>query len=154
MRKSVFTPSTGKTGNRIESRYVDAVSGDVVEREDEVKGYQTGDDAYIVLEDDELDAVKLESTRTIDIEMFVPRDFIEWIWYDKPHYLTPADPVAEEAYSVIREAMKSTGMVGISRVVLYRRERAVMLEPRDNGIVLWTLRYGDEVRDEDQYFAT
>ena len=142
-----------QTGNRIESRYVDAVSGDVVEREDEVKGYQTGDDAYIVLEDEELDAVKLESTRTIDIDMFVPRDSIEWIWYDKPHYLTPADPVAEEAYSVIREAMKSTGMVGISRVVLYRRERAVMLEPRDNGIVLWTLRYGDEVRPEDQYFA-
>ena len=96
---------------------------------------------------------ELESTRTIDIDMFVPRDSIEWIWYDKPHYLTPADPVAEEAYSVIREAMKSTGMVGISRVVLYRRERAVMLEPRDNGIVLWTLRYGDEVRPEDQYFA-
>ena len=85
--------------------------------------------------------------------MFVPRDSVEWIWYDKPHYLTPADPVAEEAYSVIREAMKATDMVGISRVVLYRRERAVMLEPRDNGIVLWTLRYGDEVRDEDEYFG-
>ena len=142
-----------ETGNRIESRYVDAETGDVVEPEDQVKGYQTGDTDYIVLEDDELEAVKLESTRTIDIEMFVPRDSVEWIWYDKPHYLTPADPVAEEAYSVIREAMKATDMVGISRVVLYRRERAVMLEPRDNGIVLWTLRYGDEVRDEDEYFG-
>lgn len=141
------------TGNRIESRYVDAENGDVVERDEEVKGYQTGDDEYVILEDDELDAVKLESTRTIEIDMFVPRDSIEWIWYDRPHYLTPADAVAEEAYSVIREAMKATNMVGISRVVLYRRERAVMLEPRDKGIVLWTLRYGDEVRDEDQYFG-
>jgi DNA end-binding protein Ku len=141
------------TGNRIESQYVDAETGEMVEGDDEVKGYQTGDDSYVILEDDELEAVRLESTRTIDIDMFVPRDTVEWIWYDKPHYLTPADSVAEEAYSVIREAMKATDMVGISRVVLYRRERAVLLEPRDKGIVLWTLRYGDEVRDEDSYFG-
>jgi DNA end-binding protein Ku len=85
--------------------------------------------------------------------MFVPADSIEWIWYDTPHYLTPDDPVGEEAFSVIRDAMESTGMVGVSRLVLYRRERAVMLEPRDKGIVLWTLRYGDEVRDPNDYFG-
>jgi DNA end-binding protein Ku len=106
-----------------------------------------------MLEDDEIEAVGLESTRTIDIEMFVPRDSIDWIWYDKPHYLTPDDPVGEEAFSVIRDAMEATGQVGISRLVMYRRERAVMLEPRDRGIVLWTLRYGDEVRDRDAYFG-
>jgi DNA end-binding protein Ku len=86
--------------------------------------------------------------------MFVPREAIEWIWYDTPHYLKPNDPVGEEAFSVIREAMEATGTVGISRLVLYRRERAVMLEPRDRGIVLWTLRYGDEVRDPGPYFAS
>jgi DNA end-binding protein Ku len=85
--------------------------------------------------------------------MFVPRDSIEWIWFDTPHYLTPDDPVGEEAYCVIREAMVATGMVGISRLVMYRRERAVMLEPRGRGIVLWTLRFGDEVRDEQDYFG-
>jgi DNA end-binding protein Ku len=95
----------------------------------------------------------LESTHTIDIEMFVPSDSIGWIWHDRPHYLVPDDPVGEEAFSVIRDAMAATGTVGVSRLVLYRRERAVILEPRDRGIVLWTLRYGDEVRDPASYFA-
>ncbi|WEX77507.1 Ku protein [Sinorhizobium numidicum] len=142
-----------KTGNRLASQYVDAVTGKPVDEDDEVKGYQRGEDDYVILEDEEIEAVALESTRTIDISMFVPRDGIEWIWYDKPHYLTPDDPVGEEAFSVIRDAMASTKMVGISRLVMYRRERAVMLEPRDKGIVLWTLRYGDEVRSEKDYFG-
>lgn len=142
-----------KTGNRVVSRYVDSASGKPVDEDDEVKGYQRGEDEYVILEDDEINAVALESTRTIDIEMFVPRENIDWIWYDKPHYLTPDDPVGEEAFSVIRDAMEATGRVGISRLVMYRRERAVMLEPRGNGIVLWTLRFGDEVRDRDTYFA-
>jgi DNA end-binding protein Ku len=142
-----------KTGNRVISQYVDAVTGKPVDEDDEVKGYPRGEDDYVLLEDDELEAVGLESTRTIDIDMFVPADSIEWVWYDKPHYLTPDDAVGEEAFSVIRDAMKSTGMVGISRLVMYRRERAVMLEPRGNGVVLWTLRYGDEVRDPKEYFG-
>jgi DNA end-binding protein Ku len=141
------------TGNRVLSHYVDSVSGKPVDEDDEVKGYERGENQYVMLEDDELDAVALTSTRTIDIEMFVPGQSIEWIWYDTPHYLTPNDPVGEEAFSVIREAMQATKTVGISRLVLYRRERAVMLEPRDRGIVLWTLRYGDEVRDPAGYFA-
>lgn len=142
-----------KTGNRVVSQYVDAVSGKPVDEEDEVKGYPRGEQDYVLLEDEELEAVALESTRTIDIDMFVPADSIGWIWYDKPHYLTPDDPVAEEAFSVIRDAMRSTGTIGISRLVLYRRERAVMLEPKGKGIVLWTLRYGDEVREAEEYFG-
>ena len=147
-----FHTLNAKTGNRVVSQYVDAESGEPVDEDDEVKGYSRGQHDYVLLEDDELDAVALESTRTIDIDMFVPADTIEWVWYDTPHYLTPNDKVGEEAFSVIRDAMASTGTVGISRLVLYRRERAVMLEPRDRGIVLWTLRYGDEVRDEKNYF--
>ncbi len=142
-----------KTGNRIVSQYVDSVTGKAVDEDDEVKGYERGENDYVMLEDEELDAVGLESTRTIDIEMFVPRDSIEWIWFDTPHYLTPDDAVGEEAYCVIRDAMAASRMVGISRLVMYRRERAVMLEPRDKGIVLWTLRFGDEVRDERNYFG-
>jgi DNA end-binding protein Ku len=141
------------TGNRIRSDYVDAETRKPVGDDAQVKGYQTGTDSYVMLEDEEIEAVALESTRTIDIEMFVPRETIGWIWYDKPHYLTPDDPVGQEAFSVIRDAMAATGTVGISRLVLYRRERAVLLEPRDNGIVLWTLHYGDEVRDPEGYFA-
>ena len=141
-----------ETGNRIESRYVDAETEEPVEPEDEVKGYQRGDDDYVMIEDEDLEAVALDSTRTIDIDMFVPAASIGWIWYDKPHYLVPNDAVGEEAYAVIREAMASTKTVGIARLVLYRRERAVMLQPRDNGIVLWTLRFGDEVREAPDNF--
>lgn len=142
-----------KTGNRVVSQYVDAVSGKAVDEDDEVKGYQRGEDDYVLLQDEELEAVALESTRTINIDMFVAADSIGWIWYDRPHYLTPDDAVGEEAFSVIRDAMESTGTVGISRLVMYRRERAVMLEPRGKGIVLWTLRYGDEVRHAGDYFG-
>lgn len=141
------------TGNRVESRYVDAQTGEPVDPEDEVKGYPSAEDRYVILEDEEIETITLESTHTIDIETFVPKDSIDWIWYDKPHYLMPDDPVGEEAFSVIRAAMEATGTVGIARLVLYRRERAVMLRPRDRGIVLWTLHYGDEVRDPEPYFA-
>lgn len=137
-----------RTGHRVEAVYLDAESGRPVSDGDEVKGYPTGPDQYVTLEDDEIASVALESTRTIDIETFVPRDSIPWIWQDQPHYLVPDDKVGEEAFSVIREAMAETDTAGIARLVLYRRERAVMLVPRDKGIVVWTLRYGDEVRDE------
>lgn len=147
-----FHTINAKTGNRIESRYVDAVTGKPVDEDAEVKGYEVAAGQYVMLEDEELEAVELDSSRTIDIDTFVPADSIGWIWLDRPHYLTPGDKVGEEAFAVIRDAMQATKTVGISRVVLYRRERAVMLEPRGRGIVLWTLRYGDEVRDDDAYF--
>lgn len=141
-----------ETQNRVVSQYVDSVTGQDVKEEDQVKGYQRGEDEYIILEDEELENVALDSTKTIDISTFTPRDSIEWIWLDTPYYLSPNDPVGQEAFSVIRDAMEAQNMVGISRLVISRRERAVMLEPRGKGIVLWTLRYGDEVRDEDIYF--
>jgi DNA end-binding protein Ku len=142
-----------KTGNRVASRYVDSVTRKPVDEDDEAKGYERGEGDYVILEDDEIEAVALESTRTIDIDMFVPKESIDWLWYDTPHYLVPNDKVGEEAFAVIREAMAANRVVGISRLVMYRRERAVMLEPRGKGIVLWTLRYGDEVRDTGDYFA-
>ena len=140
------------TQNRVVSHYVDAVTGKALNEDDEVRGYQRGEDDYVILEDEELENVALESTKTIDIEVFAPRDSVEWIWLDTPYYLSPDDPVGEEAFSVIRDAMAAENMVGISRLVISRRERAVMLEPRGKGIVVWTLRYGDEVRDADLYF--
>ncbi|MEJ5083535.1 non-homologous end joining protein Ku [Ochrobactrum sp. MYb379] len=140
------------TGNRVISQYVDSVTGKTVREEDEVKGYKRGEVDYVILEDDELENVSLDSTKTIDISTFIQRDSIEWIWLDTPYYLSPNEPVGQEAFSVIRDAMEAQKMVGISRLVIARRERAVMLEPRGKGIVLWTLRYGDEVRDEESYF--
>jgi DNA end-binding protein Ku len=141
------------TGNRVVSRFVDEGTGEPVEDENQAAGYERSAEDYVLLEEEELEAVSLESTRTIDIETFTPASSVGWVWLDRPYYLTPDDPVGEEAFCVIRDAMKAARVVGISRLVLFRRERAVMLEPRDNGLVLWTLRYGDEVRSADEYFT-
>ena len=141
-----------ETGRRVRSQYVDSETGKPVKESDEVKGYETGEGQFVTFDDEELEAVALESVRTIDVDTFVPADAISWIWYDSPYYVTPSDKVGEEAFAVIRDAMADKGVVGISRLVLNRRERAVLLEPRGKGIVLWTLRYGDEVRDPKDYF--
>ena len=158
---SPVTPRRGKmrfhtinraTGNRIESRYVDAETGAPVAPGDEVKGFEIETGDYVRLEDRELSRVALESTRVIEVDCFVPRDSIPWIWLDQPHYLAPRDAPGAEAFAVIREAMAATATVGISRLVLRLREHAVMLAPRGKGIVLWTLRYGDEVRGAEESF--
>jgi len=148
-----FKMVNGVTGNPVESRYIDAVTGQPVPPDQQVKGYERAEDQYVTLEDEEFEAVALESTRTIEVDRFIPAADIAWIWYDTPHYLLPGDKVGLEAFAVIREAMRQSGLAGISRLVLQRRERAVLLEPRGKGLLLWTLRYGDEVRPEQDYFA-
>ncbi|MNI26191.1 putative DNA repair protein YkoV [compost metagenome] len=141
-----------ETGNRVVSQYIDSVTGKPVKDENEAKGYARGENDYVILTDDDLDAVALDTVKTIDIDKFAPADSIEWVYLEKPHYLMPGDPVGHEAFAVIRDAMKADQVVGVSKLVIGRRERAVVLEPRDEGIVLWSLRFGDEVRPEDNYF--
>jgi len=140
------------TGNRVVSQYVDSVTGKPVKDENEAKGYARGENDYVILTEDDLDRVALDTVKTIDIEKFVPANSIEWIYLEKPHYLMPDDAVGNEAFAVIRDAMKADKVVGVSKLVMGRRERAVILEPRDEGIVLWSLRFGDEVRPEENYF--
>ncbi|SNR47824.1 Ku protein [Paracoccus sediminis] len=147
-----FHTLNAETGNRVVSQYVDAVTQRPVREHDQVKGYQRGEDDHVILEDEEIEAVALDSTRTIDIGMFVPDRSIGWVWYDTPHFLMPGDGAGQDAFAVIRDAMATTGTAGLSRLVMYRRERAVMLKPRGRGIVLWTLRFGDEIRDEGEVF--
>jgi DNA end-binding protein Ku len=141
-----------ETGNRVVSRYVDSTTGKPVRDENEIKGYERGENDYVLLTDEDLDSVELETVRTIDIEKFVPRESIEWIYLETPHYLVPNEKIGNEAFAVIRDAMKAEDVLGISRLVIGRRERAIVLEPRGDGIVVWTLRFGDEVRPEDEYF--
>lgn len=135
------------TNNRVESRYIDSVTHKRVAEKDQVKGFPKEDGDYVLIEDDEIEALGLESTRTIDIDTFVKADEIDWIWYDKPHFLAPGDKVGAEAFAVIREAMVREGVVGIARLVIYRRERAVLLAPSGKGMILWTLHYGEEMRE-------
>jgi len=141
-----------ETGNRIRNQAIDAETGEVVENESKVKGYEVDDGRYVLLEEDELDEVALESTHTIDIESFVERSEVDEIYLDESFYLVPNDEVAYEAFAVIREAMKKKDMVGLGRVVTHRRERLMMLRPRGKGIVATALRYKPEVRNEDSYF--
>ena len=140
------------TGNRIRNQAIDSETGDVVETEDKVKGYELKNGKYVLLEEEELDEVALESTHTLEIETFVPRDEVDEIYLDESFYIVPEGEAAYEAFAVIREAMKKTAMVGLGRVVMHRRERLLMVEPRSKGIHATALRYKPEVRDEDTYF--
>jgi DNA end-binding protein Ku len=140
------------TGNRLKQQYIDAETGDLVESADRVKGYEVARNDYVLLEPEELKDVQIESTHTIEIEHFVPRSEIDPVYYDSAYYIVPDDEVGAEAFAVIREAMRKRDMVGLARVVLYGRERIIMLEPRGKGLAGTTLRYNYEVRDDKTYF--
>ncbi len=141
-----------ETGNRIRNQIVDAQTGDPVEEEDRVKGYKVEDDSYVFVEEEDFERVALESTHTIEIESFIDRNEIDEIYLDESYYIVPGDKVSNEAFAVIREAMQRKNMVGLARVVLYRRERLLMLQPRGKGLVATILRYRNEVRDAEDYF--
>jgi DNA end-binding protein Ku len=147
-----FNVLNRETGNRIKYVVVDAGTGEEVPDEDRVKGYKLDNDAYVQVEDEDFDKVALESTHTIDIDSFVNRDEVDALYLDDSYFLVPNDKVGVEAFAVIREAMKDKGMVGLARVVLYRREQVLMLEPRGKGIVATAIRFANEVRNPEEYF--
>lgn len=151
-QRILFNIINRKTGNRIRNDVVDAETGQPVEPEDRVKGYQVDKGQYVLVEDDELDNVALESTHSIDIEEFVPVSEVDRIYLDESYYIVPQDDVAEEAFAVIREAMRKEDLAGLARVVIYRREHLLLLRPRGKGLLATTLRYKTEVRDEHEYF--
>jgi DNA end-binding protein Ku len=148
-----FNNLNRKTGNRLRMRMIDAGTGEVVETEDQVRGYQTGRDHYIQVEEEDLEAIALESRHTIDIDQFVPVDQLDRLYMGDSHYLMPDDEVALEAFSVIREAMARSKVAGIARLTMNDRERWVAVQPRGQGILLTTMKYPYEVRSQDQAFA-
>ena len=141
-----------KTNNRIKMQTVDSGTGDVLERSDLVKGFEVSKNKYVLLGKEELDAVRLESTRILDIEEFVPADSIDRIYWDEPYYLAPSGKTGVEAFAVIRAAMARKNKVALGRLVMHTRERVCALEPRDAGILLTTLRSHDEVRSASEIF--
>lgn len=147
-----FNMLNRKTGHRLKQQYVDSVSGEIVEPDDRARGYEVAKNEYVIVEDEELNAVELESTHTVTVDKFVPRQEVDELYLDTSYYVAPDDRVALEAFSVIREAMHNSDMVGLARVVLHRRERMMMLEPRGRGILATTLHYPYEVRSEDAIF--
>lgn len=141
-----------ETHNRIKMIPTDPDIGPV-ERSDLVKGYEYDKGQYIVVTQDEIDSVRLESTKTIDIERFVDAADIDRLYWDNPYFLAPDGKLALEAYTVIREAMEKTGKIALGRVVMHQRERLLALEPRDNGMMAWSLRSNREVRDANDIFG-
>jgi len=140
-----------ETHNRIRMIPTDPETGPV-ERADIVKGYEIEKGRYVVVTDEEIKNVRLETTRTIDIERFVDAEEIDRLYWNDPYFLTPDGDMAAEAFGVIREAMDGAGKLALARVVMHQRERLMALEPRDLGIVAYTLRNNKEVRDPAEFF--
>lgn len=141
------------TGNFVKRQYVDADSGKPLKEADQVKGYETGKDEYLLIEEEEIEAVQIESSHTLAIDTFVDKASIAPVYLDTPYYLTPADKVSEEAFAVIREALERRKMAGLARIVLYRRERPAVVEPFGVGMLLTTLHYDATVRQPDSIFG-
>ena len=150
--KISFHQLNKNTGHRIKYRKVDAESGDEVESTDIIKGYEVGKGEYIELDPEELEAVAIESKRTIDIDEFVPKDEIDELYLNSPYYIAPDGEVGQQAFAVIREAIRKEGMVAIGKVVFTSREHIIALEARGKGLLGITLRYPYEVRNEADYF--
>jgi DNA end-binding protein Ku len=140
-----------KTNNRIRMVTTDPDTGPI-DRADLVKGYEVAKDEYVLLSDAEIKSVKLESTKTIDIERFVPMEDIDRLYWDHPYFLAPDGKLAQEPFAVIRDAMADAGQIALGWVVLSTRERLLALEPRAKGILAWSLRTDAEVRDMGQVF--
>ncbi len=141
-----------KTNNRIKMITTDPDTGPI-ERSKLVKGYEVSKGEYILLTDEEIKSVRLESTKTIEIERFVPGDDIDRLYWDNPYYLAPEGKMAQDAFGVIRTAMEKSGQIALARVVISTRERILALEPRGKGILAYTIRTDAEVRKPDEIFA-
>jgi DNA end-binding protein Ku len=150
--KISFHQLNKETGNRIRYRKVDAETGDEVSQDNIIKGYEVSKGEYIELDPEELEAVAIDSKRIIEIDEFVPKSDIDELYMRDPYYIVPDGEVGQQAFAVIRDAIRKEGMIAVGKVVFTSREHIITLEARDKGMVGITLRYPYEVRDEKDYF--
>jgi DNA end-binding protein Ku len=141
-----FNQLNAKTGNRVQQQLIDSKTGEVVDRDQIAKGYEYDRGRYVTVTDDELKALQIESSKIIDLDRFVDRDEVDPIYLDTPYYVYPDGELAAETFRVIGEAMARKNKVGLGRVTISSRERQVLVEPRDGGLVMSTIRSADEVR--------
>jgi DNA end-binding protein Ku len=141
------------TGNRLRQQLIDEETGAVVAPQDRGRGYESARGKYLIVADEELQAIEIASTHTVEIDSFVPRSQLDQRFFDTPYYVRPSEPVGQEAFAVIREAMRGKGTVALGRLVLSRRERVIALESYDKGLLGTTLRYPDEARKAEDYFC-
>jgi len=150
--KTRFHMINRETGNRLKQQMIDAETGDVVEGDQKGRGYELKKGSYVEVEKEELEAVQIESSHTIDIDSFVPRDEIDKRYLDHPYYIVPDGKAGIDAFAVIRDAMKDQERVALARIVLTNREHIIAIEPLGKGLLGTTLRYPYELRDESDYF--
>ncbi len=150
--KVSFRQVNKETGNRIRYKKVDTETDEEVPNDQIGKGYEVGKNEYLIMDDEELEDIQLESNHTIDIDQFVPFTQIDKRYYDQPYYIVPNDQVGAEAFAVIRKAMEGKGVTALGRVVMNKRERVIALEPWGKGLLGTTLHYDYEVRKADDYF--
>jgi DNA end-binding protein Ku len=141
-----FNQLNSETGNRVQQQLIDSQTGEVVDRDQIVKGYEYERGRYVTIDDNELKALQIESSKIIDLERFVDRDEVDPVYLDTPYYVYPDGELAAETFRVIGEAMARKNKVGLGRVTMSGRERLVLVEPRDSGLVMSTVRSADEVR--------
>jgi len=141
------------TGHRVQRQYVDAETGDPVEREDQVKGYEVAKDEFVVLEPDEIAAAVPHNDKMLNVSAFVDADAVDDVYFDRPYYLAPADRIGEEAFLLVREGLRANSVVAIARAVLFRRVRSVLIRPLDRGLAATTLNFDYEVRSAADVFA-
>ena len=150
--KTRFHMINRETGNRLKQQMIDSETGDVVEDGEKARGYELRKGKYVEIEKEELEAVKIESSHTIDIESFVPRDEIDKRYLNHPYYVAPDGKAALDAFAVIRDAMKDRERVALAKIVLTNREHIIAIEPLGKGLLGTTLRFPYEIRDEEDYF--
>lgn len=150
--KTHFHQINKRTGHRLRQQMVDEETGRAVDKENKGRGYEISKGRYVEIEEDELDAVQLESTHTIDIDDFVAEDEIDQRYLNRPYYIAPNGKTGADAFAVIRDAMKKKGKVALGRIVLTNREHVIKLQPLGKGLLGTTLRYPYELRDEKAYF--
>jgi len=141
------------TGHRVQRQFIDTDSGKPVEKEDQVKGYEVGDNDYIVLEPEEVAAAVPESDKTLSVEAFIATDDVDDIYFDKPYYLAPSDKHGQEAFALICEGMKDKNVAALAQTVLFRRARTLLIRASDGGLVANTLHFDYEIRSAKDAFS-
>ena len=142
-----------ETGHRLRREFIDSDTGKPVEREDQVKGYETGENDFIVLKPEEVAAAVPQSDKTLDVSAFIPCGEIDDLYLDKPYYLAPSDKHGQEAFALIREGMKSARVAALAETVLFRRVRTLLIRPHGDGLIAATLTYDYEVRSAKEAFS-
>lgn len=152
VEKTKFHMINRDTGNRLKQQMIDAETGDVVGKDQKARGYEVKKGSFVEIEKEELESVQIESTHTIDIDSFVPREEIDRRYLNNPYYIAPDGKAGIDAFAVIRDAMQDKDRVALARIVLTNREHVIAIEPLGKGLLGTTLRYAYELREEDDYF--